>query len=146
MENLVFIQHEKLSESSYIFLNEELLSRSMANSINLKERFSPSGFNAKLKKIKHPKTTVKKNLFGSFIITGCLNEQDEIGRTMMFTCAFSGSKNEFENYIIHCLSQINKTINPISLLQIQDGIQKFTAAKTIAITSALAITTYLIFR
>ncbi len=146
MENIVFIQHEKLSGSSYIFLNEELLSKSKASTINLKERFSPSGFNAKLKKIKHPKTTVKRTLFGSFIITGCLNEKDEIGRTMMFSCSFSGSKNEFEKYIIHCLSQINKTINPISLLQIQDGIQRFTLVKTMVVTSALAITAYLIFK
>jgi|GEM_PF-6338224 hypothetical protein len=146
MENLLYIQHEKSGEESYVFIQDKLISLQSHPDLNLSNFIKVKSYFLKINSRKNPKGILHRNPFNGYVITGVLNEKDTYGRTMLFSCYYNGDLNQLDKYIDNCLNQIDKSINQECLKFIKVNIRRFVVLRNVLLLGVISLMAYQIFK
>lgn len=139
MENILFIQSEKFGKQDYLFLGETLIRDfEKAKNIFSKGSVLVRKFDIPLIKSNNPFFETIKRIPTGFLIKGQLNQKDDGGRTMNFTCFYIGNQQELKTYLNSCLGQIGKSYNEASIKQIEKSITTYNMAIKIIIAALTA--------
>lgn len=85
----------------------------------------------RLKESDDPQTQIWKRLMNGYLLEGVLNEKDEGGRIMSYTCFYNGQSHEVESYLNRCLSQIDKSVNADHIQVVKGTLKRFKAIRSL---------------
>lgn len=146
MDNLLYIQHEKSGEESYVFINNKIVSLPSKSNLDLPKYMKIKSYFLKIYSRKNPKVILHRNPLNGYVITGVLNEKDNYGRTMSFTCFYKGELGQLDIYLKDCLNQIDKSINQDCLKFVKLNIRRFLALRNALLLFIILLLSYQIFK
>jgi len=142
MSNVLFIQGENPNVKSYIFKNTTLLTDKNKLLVDLSLYLVIKKLDLTIKDSNNPKVLVVKKFFSGFLVSGIINEKDDKGRVMTFTCYFEGRQSEVSEYIKQCLLQINKSVNKESVKVITSVMSNYFLTRNIVIALLIILFIY----